>query len=233
MVWYAEGILGSLAHCDGQMYDIPIGRDTDRPAVVWDGPCPRCVHIPLDHDLFSNPCVYVIIIREVFALSIESDESELERWIAQWSDKMLQMSYLITRDSMLAEEITQDAFFRLYQWQKAHPEEPVTVGWLYAVTKNLSRDALRLRKREPVQQVLDDNLPSSERFDAQLPTRIAVLSTIDSLSVRDRECLFLFYFADFSMAQIAEQLQISPETVRSRLYRARQRFLELWRGDQQ
>jgi RNA polymerase sigma-70 factor (ECF subfamily) len=164
---------------------------------------------------------------------MEADDSALKRWIAQWSDKMLQMSYLITRDSRVAEEVTQDAFFRLYQWQSAHPEESVTVGWLYAVTKNLSRDALRRRKREPVQQELDNHLPSSERFDQQLSTRMAVLSTMDELPHRDQECLFLFYYADFSLAQIANHLNVSPENVRSRLFRARQRFSELWRGDEQ
>lgn len=53
-------------------------------------------------------------------------------------------------------------------------------------------------------------------------------SALDSLPERDHELLLLFYYQEWSVAQLARHYSMRPGAVRSRLTRARQRFREIW-----
>lgn len=71
----------------------------------------------------------------------------IDEWIHTWGDTMIRLSYLIVQDRELAQDVAQEAFLRLYQRLNERPGEPLSVGWLYAVTKNLARDMRRKTRR--------------------------------------------------------------------------------------
>lgn len=160
----------------------------------------------------------------------DMDPHWLDAWIHQWGDKMTQYAYLQIHDKELAQDIAQEAFFRLYRYQEEHPDTILTVGWLYTVTKNLVRDAQRKKSTR-----LEHPVPkgSLEPFGDSMATRIEVQQVLNTLPTKDRECLWLFYYADYSIQQIADRLHLSPAGVRTRLHRARQRFATQWGKESQ
>lgn len=93
------------------------------------------------------------------------------------------------------------------------------------VTRNLALDDLRRHRLEVSLDSWADEvgLPTDD-----LLVRITVQSTLGRLSLRDRQILWLFYYADLPIAEIARDLAISPNGVRLRLLRARQRFSQRW-----
>ncbi len=128
-------------------------------------------------------------------------------------------------DRDLAQDVVQETYLRLYKHHEAH--RPISVGWLYAVTRNLCRDALRQRRRIPELFAMEpeDTTPA---FEGTITKSLAIRETLATLSPRDRECLWLYYYADFSTNDLAHALRISKAAVRARLHRARQRFAENW-----
>lgn len=153
------------------------------------------------------------------------DPHWLDAWIQQWGDKMTQFAYLRTHDRELAQDIAQEAFLRLYRYQEKHPDAVLTVGWLYTVTKNLVRDAQRNKRSRityPVPTVVHDS------FNDSMSKHVEVQQVLDTMPDKDRECLWLFYYAEYSIQQIADRLHLSPAGVRTRLHRARRRFAKQW-----
>ncbi len=163
-----------------------------------------------------------------------SDQEWITGWVDSFGDRMTQFAYSLVRDPMMAQDIVQEAFLRLYQWHRKHPKDQVELGWLYTVTRNLAYDALRDKTRRPA--IIGD-LGAIQGRDHRADSepdrtlRDAVLEVLESLDGPDRECLTLFYYADCSTKEIAHRLKLSEGSVRTRLYRARLRFKELWKGD--
>jgi RNA polymerase sigma-70 factor (ECF subfamily) len=149
----------------------------------------------------------------------------LETWIADWGDALYRYALTYTRDPHDAQDIAQETFWRLYLCLKKTPDQSITPGWLFTTARNLAVDRFRRRRREIPQRT---PLNTAQVQDPDLLTAIDVATVLDSLSDQDRECLIYFYFAEWSVDQIATALKIQPQAVRTRLVRARRRFRERW-----
>lgn len=157
---------------------------------------------------------------------MESVETWVNGWVNEWGDKVIQFAYVYVRDRGQAQDIAQESFLKLYQWRLAHPHGTVSVGWLFKVTRNLAIDAGRRHGKElsieKWARELGDNAED-------LAVRVTVQDVLERLPLRDRQVLWLFYYGDRSIAEISRDLSISPNGVRLRLFRARQRFSQQWK----
>ncbi len=166
---------------------------------------------------------------------IESmDRDWLDTWIQEWGDKLTRFAHLHTGDRDLAQDIAQEAFLRLYRYHRDNPHESLTVGWLFTVTRNLARDALRKQRRQHNRETkLESSLAGvGSSFESGVTDRLMVDKVLYTLSQKDRDCLWLFYYEDYSVKDIAERLHLTPAGVRTRLHRARHRFEAEWEGIQ-
>lgn len=127
-------------------------------------------------------------------------------------------------DHQEAQDIAQETFLRLYQEHDRFPNKPLSPGWLFSVARNLIRDAQRRSSRTIMQDPVE---PPYHAHDS-VATRVAVQMTLDQMDPVDQQCLWLFYYGDYSIKQIAEALDLPPGAVKTRLYRARQKFAERW-----
>lgn len=150
----------------------------------------------------------------------------ISEWVERWGDKMVQLAYVLTQDYDVAQDVSQEAFLKLHAYHERYPDDDPTVGWLYTVTRNLARDALRKRRREHPSATLPEGASAS--FEAPLAVRLAVHNVLRTLSPSDQDVLALFYFLDYSVEQVAHELRMSVGTVRTRLHRARKRFESAW-----
>lgn len=156
-------------------------------------------------------------------------------WIAGWidecGDKIAQFALALTKDSETAQDIAQETFLRLEQWHAAHPDRSVHVGWLYTTAHHLIVDHSRRHRPEVSWEDYRGTMPHLSGFEADVATRLSVQDILDALPAADRECLFLFYYQDWSIAQIAHHLGVAEPAVRGRLFRARARFAQHWGGE--
>ena len=159
--------------------------------------------------------------------TIEAGDGPLRRddvlstWMARWGDRLVRYAHFLVNDPDMAQDIAQEAFLRLYVHVGRTGEEP-RVAWLFTVAKNLAHDARRHRR--PSELVWDRPDPNADRALVAASVRDALAR----LKPEDRECLYLFYYAELPTAAIAAHLRLPAATVRSRLWRARRRFLAAW-----
>ena len=71
----------------------------------------------------------------------------------------------LTGDRMLAEDLTQDVFVRVFNGLPRFSLRCKFTTWLFQVTKNRVLDELRARERRPHAVVNLDDMPNLESFD--------------------------------------------------------------------
>lgn len=147
----------------------------------------------------------------------------INEWIDAWGDRVTQFAYTYTGDWPWAQDIAQETFLRLYQMDQSQ-RSTVHPGWLFTVARNLFMDEARRRKRALLVPWDDQAVMAPD----QEGLRILVRDVIDRMDSMDRQCLWLFYYADYSNNEIARALGRKSSWVRTRLLRARNRFARLW-----
>ena len=150
----------------------------------------------------------------------------VESWVATWGDRVVQFLAAYTGDAVLAQDLAQDTFLKVYDWRVRHPKAPVQPGILFSTARNLARDRWRRDERERRALERAGTPPSEPAAE----TAVLVRDLIDRLAPSDRDCLLLFYYGDLSTDDIADVLRVSPITVRVRLSRARARLRAGWLG---
>src|SRR5438132_8627333 len=143
-------------------------------------------------------------------------------------------------DSLLAEDIAQETFFKALRTLDRVDESFNFGGWIHTVARNLCYDELRRRQRdlradgatEEEDNELMANLPSTARaFDPVLvqesnETRRQVWHVAQRMPEKYRLVLTLRELQDMSYRQIARTLKMSESAVETLLSRALLRLRE-------
>ena len=125
-----------------------------------------------------------------------------------------------------AEDVTQTVFQNAFLKLDTYDPKYRFFSWIYRMTVNESLNALKRRK--PV-VTLEDELPiPAHGMDAAADRRTEaenrVETALKALKPDDRAVVVLRHFASFSYQEIAEVLEIPVQTVKSRLFTARERL---------
>jgi RNA polymerase sigma-70 factor (ECF subfamily) len=150
------------------------------------------------------------------ARAVES-ATEFEEFFDAKRDRLFRALYLVTGNRQEAEELTQDAFLKVWErWDRvAGMERPD--GYLFRTAMNLFRSRAR-RAAVAARKVLT----RESRDDlADLVERDTVLRALAGLTPRQRAALVLTELLDFEINEAAEMLGVSPGTVRSLCHQGR------------
>ena len=138
-------------------------------------------------------------------------------------------------DFHIAEELTQDVFLKAYKRLSTLKRPEQFPGWLYVIATRHCFSWLR-KKQVPTRSL--DAMPIDEleeicyaHYEADRGETVAieqrrelVKRLLKKLPESERTVVTLFYLAEMSGEEISQFLGVSPNTVRSRLHRARQRL---------
>ena len=135
--------------------------------------------------------------------------TELEALYRSRLPEFRRVAAAIAGDRELGCDAVQEAFASAVRKRKSFRGSGTLEAWVWRIVVNAARDARRRRSAlaEPLE-------PSSNGHAPALP--------LDLLTERQREIVFLHYYADLDYAAIAEALAISPGTVGATLNAARQ-----------
>jgi RNA polymerase sigma-70 factor, ECF subfamily len=140
----------------------------------------------------------------------------------------------ILSDPMLAEEVTQDTFMKL--WSRARmylSERGSFVVWLLTIARRTALDRLRLENRRPL--LSDSNDP--EELWPSLPDRSqdpdearwkSMYFAVRALPREQQMVIELAYYQGLSQSEIAEELGWPLGTVKTRLRAAMQALRREW-----
>ena len=133
--------------------------------------------------------------------------------------------YRLTGDRMLAEDLTQEVFVRVFNALPKFSLRCKFTTWLFQVTKNRVLDELRANERRPRFSVALDDIPPLEVVDAPLENveaMDAVWRSVGNLTADLKMALLLRDVTGLSYTEIADSLEITLATVKWRIYKARE-----------
>jgi RNA polymerase sigma factor (sigma-70 family) len=128
---------------------------------------------------------------------------------------------LILRDPELARDAVQDAYIRAWRDLPGLRDPERFDAWLHRLTVNACLDAVRRRKRRPIEVDLSPMIPPT--FDdptVNIADRDQLERGFRRLRAEQRAVLVLHYYVGMSASAVAESLDIPVGTAQSRLNRA-------------
>jgi RNA polymerase sigma-70 factor, ECF subfamily len=177
--------------------------------------------------------------RELVRRAQKDDKAAFEELVKRHQSRVFAVAGGILRNREDVEDIAQQVFLKAYFSLKRFDQRAAFSTWLYKITVNECWDLLRKRKVRPLVFESEFSEEQARQYDGmaekadgvpdaseRLALRQEVEELMECLEERDRMMLVMKEVQGFSVEEIAEILEINGNTVKVRLFRARQRITE-------
>ena len=156
------------------------------------------------------------------------DRMALRGFVVRYERAVFALLSRMLGRSAEVEDLAQDTFLRaIAALPRFDPEGPARVStWLLTIAMRLALD--RMKKRVPTPRAsldwvaAEQGSPEGETSRAEL--RRAIALAVGGLPHDQRAAFVLAQFHEFSIAEIAEALSVPEATVKTRLFRAREKL---------
>jgi len=177
--------------------------------------------------------------RELVRRAQQGDKEAFEILVTKHQGRVFAVAGGILRNREDVEDIAQQVFLKAYFSLKRFDQRSAFSTWLYKITVNECWDLLRKKKVRPL--VFESELSEEQAhlyqsteqkpefapdISTHLETKQQVNQWLDCLEERDRAMLVLKEVQGFTVEEIADIMGINGNTVKVRLFRARQRIAE-------
>ena len=172
---------------------------------------------------------------ELIQGSLTGDENAFTTLVKKYQKQVHALAWRKVGDFHHAEEITQDTFLKVYHKLATLKNPHCFVGWLYRITArqclNFQRqkqiqtqslgdaDIIQIEKMAYSQSIAEEQVKTSLEAQRDIVERL-----LSRLSKRQRTVITLYYFHEMTCQEIGCLLDVSANTIKSHLYRARQQL---------
>ena len=180
--------------------------------------------------------------RELVRRAQKDDKAAFEELVKRHQSRVFAVAGGILRNREDVEDIAQQVFLKAYFSLKRFDQRAAFSTWLYKITVNECWDLLRKRKVRPLVFEAEFSEEQARQYDGmeekadgvpdvseRMALRQEVEELMECLEERDRMMLVMKEVQGFSVEEIAEILEINGNTVKVRLFRARQKIAERMR----
>ena len=172
---------------------------------------------------------------ELIKRTISGDQDAFTILVHRYQKRVHALAWRKTGDFHVAEEITQDTFLRAYRKLGTLKNPNLFAGWLYVIANRLCNTWFEKRGTEmqsletvptiELEEQLYSEYTAKQREEHASEKRIDLVKRLlQKLPESERIVITLHYLAECTVKEISEFLGVSQNTVKSRLYRARQRL---------
>lgn len=153
--------------------------------------------------------------------------------VAEHAALLFRVAFSVLRHASDAEDVVQETFLRVLKHQKKLASVDNPRVWLIRIAWNLALDRKRRLRTNPLVEEAEEIL--SNRASGATSTEISlcaaeecarILRMIDKLPRKEREVLRLSAIEELASSEVAAIMRTSESSVRSCLFRARQRLKE-------
>ena len=133
-----------------------------------------------------------------------------EEIVRRYADDITRLCVVWTQNEEAAKDCFQNTFLKLYMTKKSFREEEHIKAWLFKVARNECRDYHK--------QFWNRNVDIG--YDPKQYERQRVL-----------QVLVLYYYEEYNTSEIAKLLNVSVNTVKSRLRRGKEKLADILKED--
>ena len=172
---------------------------------------------------------------ELIQRVLQGDQDAFGPLVEKYQKGVHALAWRKIGDFHIAQEIAQDAFFKAYQQLATLKNHNQFAGWLYVIAAHLCADWFR--KHRPPEQSLEvtdmsevnqvsysQYVAEKQATEADETRREVVKKLLQKLPESERTVMTLYYLGEMTIKAISEFLGVSPNTIKSRLSRARNRL---------
>lgn len=168
-------------------------------------------------------------VAEIFQM----DEDGFRTFYDRTARSLWSYLYRSSSNATLADDLVQESYYRFLRVRFSEMDQEYMKNYLFRIATNLLRDYWRHAKVEP-QAASDrdegrDAKGSSPRGAGETPLPSDVMRILQNLKPRERELLWLAYVEGSSHREIAQTVGLKEQSIRSLLFRARNRLAGLLR----
>lgn len=150
------------------------------------------------------------------------DTNEYERLTTLFLDCIYRVAINSCKNYTDAEDVVQNVFLKLWERKHYFADDEQAKFWLIRVTINECTSLWRSPwKRRTI---------SLEEFALEpkfsMPEKSNLYYAVRKLPIKYRQVIYLYYYEDYNVREIAEILRLSETAIRSRLARARKQLKE-------
>ena len=174
---------------------------------------------------------------QVIERVLAGDVNAYEELVTKYEKSVYNLALRMTDNAEDAADMAQEAFIKAYNSLSGFRGDSKFSVWLYRIVSNVCLDFLRKQSRRPAvslsvedddgeevqMDVPDDSMSPQQMLERQL-TREAVREGLSQLPEDYRQILLLRELQGLSYDEIAQALDIGVGTVKSRIFRAREKL---------
>ncbi len=156
-------------------------------------------------------------------------ECNIEEIYKNYAKSVFRYLMSLSHDESLAEELTQETFYRAVYSVGRYDGSCKMSVWLCQIAKHIWYQELEKRKKNKTEE-LSEYIPSQElsleeRF-VRKSDKVSLFRAINRLEGQMKEVVYLRLTGEFSFAEIGEILGKSENWARTVFYRAKQKIIE-------
>ncbi len=161
----------------------------------------------------------------------KGDRAALSALFARHYTRVFRFAARMVNSEPLAEEIANEVFMEIWQHADRFEGQSSVSTYCLAIARFKALSHMRRRREvavddEQMMALVDD--ADTPEVAAQVRSKaVALRAAVDALPEEFRSVIDLSYYHEMSLKEIATVLSIPPETVKTRIFRARKRLVNL------
>jgi RNA polymerase sigma factor (sigma-70 family) len=136
--------------------------------------------------------------------------------LLKYSDMIRRICFMYLRNRADVEDVFQEVFLKLLQSKVVFENDEHTKAWLCRIAINKCKDVCKSFFRKHVFSIEDMELPFEDKVESDI--MVAVLS----LPPKYKDVIYLFYYEQYTVPDMAKLLNQKENTIYSNLHRARE-----------
>ena len=166
------------------------------------------------------------------------EQAAFEELLLRHQDRIYNLCRHILGNTSDAEDAAQDTFIKAYQKLKGFKPEAALYTWLYRIAVNTCLDYKKRpffeslfmkadKDEEYIPEAVSED-PSPEKLYESKQLGLALRKNLGKLTLKLRTVIILKEIEDLSYEEIADILEVSTGTVKSRISRAREELKKIF-----
>lgn len=157
---------------------------------------------------------------------LDGDDKGITEIVGDYKDGLILYLNGYVNNIFIAEELTEDTFFRLITKKPRYSGKSAFKSWLYAIGRNVAVDYIRHNSKQlniPVED-MENYLREEQSLEQSYikeERKILVHKALSELSADYRTVLWLVYFEGFSNKEATTVLKKNERQIKNLLYRAK------------
>lgn len=168
--------------------------------------------------------IVLLIEGDDHMVMLENKEDFMTQALRKYADMVRRICYLYLKNSADVEDVFQEVFIKLLLHKTPFENDGHEKAWIIRITINTCKDLLKSFWRKKTELVDMIECPFIEPVENELMTVVL------SLPTKYKDVIYLHYYEDLSVPQIATLLKKNENTIYSHLHRAKALLKEKLEG---